>query len=467
MQDLLRGLYGSWIREIIHRAFLRVSVLALVSSLFPATAFAQYRTSIQGVVTDPQGEVIPGATLTLRNLQTNETLVRTSSGTGVFNFNALPADHFSLVVEAKGFKKKVLNDLQLIPEQPNAVNVQLDLGEATETITVDASQVPALDTQTASITGTISSNQIQHMPSFGRDVFQLVQLAPGTFGNGSQASGGGTYNLPGAAGPGGPGAATGIFATENGPQALANGGETNTNSISIDGISTVSAVWGGTSVITPNEDSVDNVKIVSNGYDAENGRFSGAHIQVTSKSGTNQFHGSFFFRLNRPGLNAYQPYNGPGSLVSGTPANRGLLRDQQRFNQFGGSIGGPVWKDRIFAFFAYETIRNSASTTATGWYETSAFDALGPANSISSKFLTFPGAGVSAVGLISQTCATIGLVENVNCRTIAGQGLNIGSPLTTPLGTQDLTWQSPSNPGVGNGLSNTPDIANFTTVGLA
>jgi hypothetical protein len=464
MQDLLRGVYDSWIRKIVYRVFPRVSALTLVGSLFAASAVAQFRTSIQGVVTDPQGEVIPGATLTLRNLSTDETLERTSSASGVFNFNALPAVNFSLVVEAKGFKKKVLDNLQLIPEQPNAVNVQLEVGGATETITVDASQVPALDTQTASISGTISSDQIQRMPSFGRDVFQLVQLAPGTFGNGSQAAGGGTSNLPGTQGPGGSGAATGIFATENGPQALANGGQTNTNSISIDGISTVSAVWGGTTIITPNEDSVDNVKILSNGYDAENGRFSGAHIQVTSKSGTNQFHGSFFFRFNRPGLNAYQPYNGPGSLQPGTPAQRGLLRNTQRFNQIGGSIGGPIWKDRIFAFFAYETIRNSASTTSTGWYETSAFDGLAPANSISSKFLTFPGAGVSAAGLINETCANVGLVENVNCRTIPGQGLNIGSPLKTPLGTQDLTWQSPSNPGIGSGLSNTPDIANFTTL---
>ena len=292
-----------------------------------------------------------------------------------------------------------------------------------------------------------------------------MQLAPGVFGNGSQAAGGGTNNLPGTQGPGGTGAGTGIFATENGPQALANGGQYETNSISIDGISTVSAVWGGTTVITPNEDSVDNVKIVSNGYDAENGRFSGAQIQVTSKRAVRtaitaaSSSGGIV-----PVLNAYQPYNGPGSLQPGTPAERGLLRDTQQFNQIGGSVGGPIWKDRIFAFFAYETIRLNASTTSTGWYETSAFDGLAPANSIASTFLTFPGAGVSAAGMINETCANIGLTENVNCRTIPGQGLNLGSPLTTPLGTQDLTWTGPNNPGIGSGLSNVADIANFTTV---
>src|ERR1700733_5057156 len=144
MQDSLRGLYGPWTRNrVIFRIIFRMVVLTLAGCLFGATAVAQFRTSIQGVVTDPQGEVIPGATLTLTNMSTNETIVRTSSGSGVFNFN----------------------DLQLIPEQPNALNVQLDIGGATETITVDASQVPALDTQTASVGGTITSNQIQHLPS--------------------------------------------------------------------------------------------------------------------------------------------------------------------------------------------------------------------------------------------------------------------------------------------------------------
>ena len=92
---------------------------------------------------------------------------------------------------------------------------------------------------------------------------------------------------------------------------------TRTTASRIDGISTVSAVWGGTSIITPSEDSVDNLKVVSNSYDAENGRFSGAQIQVSTKSGTNQLHGSAFFKASRPGLNAYQRWNGVGSDQTG------------------------------------------------------------------------------------------------------------------------------------------------------
>ncbi len=455
------------------RALLLLLIVALVGG---PPALAQYRASIQGTVTDSQGGVIPGAKLTLTNTATNESQVRTSNDEGVYSFNALPSGRFNLVVEREGFQAKTLDNVQIIPEQANALNVQLQVGAATETVTVDASESPLLDSATATIGGTISENQIQHMPSFGRDVFQLTQLAPGTTGDASQGAGGGTYSLPGTQGPGGTSANGGIFQTENGPQALANGGQYESNGISIDGISTTSAVWGGTSVITPTEDSVDNVKVVANGYDAENGRFSGAQIQVTSKSGTNSVHGSAFFQAYRPGLNAYQRYNGTGfynftcsnpdgSTRACTPSERGLQKDTQQFNQMGGSIGGPLWKDRVFAFFAYETERNNSQVTSTGWYETSAFDGLAPSGSIASKFLTFPGAGVNAKGLINQTCSDAGLVEGKNCITIPGQGLNIGSPLTTPLGTQDLGWTSPTTPGVGGGLNNTvADIAEYTTL---
>lgn len=437
--------------------------LAFFAATASATAAqAQFRASIQGTVTDPTGAAIPGATLTLTDVDTNRTLSATSNPDGIFNFNALAPDHYRITASAPGFKQQVIENYQLTPEQANSVNVKLDIGDTNTTVDVNGSTVAPLDTETANISGTVDSNQIQHLPSAGRDVFSLTQLAPGVFGDGSQAAAGGANNLPGTQGPGGSG--SGIFQTENGPQANANGGQYETNSIQIDGISTSSAVWGGTSVITPQEDSVGSLKISSNQYDAENGRFSGALIQVTSKTGTNQFHGSLFFRANRPGLNAYQRYNGAGALAAGTPASRGLLRDTLRENQYGGSLGGPILKDRLFAFFAYETSGNSSEATSTGWYETSAFDALSAAGGpIAQKFLTFPGAGVAASSVISQTCANIGLVENVNCRTVTG-GLNLGSPLTTGVGKQDLTFVSNTNPGVGSGLTNTPTIADYNTV---
>ncbi|MGH9606208.1 MAG: carboxypeptidase regulatory-like domain-containing protein [Terracidiphilus sp.] len=428
-------------------------------------AFAQYRGSIQGVVTDTQNAVIPGATLTLTDNATNEKRVVTSNGAGLYNFAALPPDSFTLVAKKPGFQAKIIDNLKIVPEQANALNLQLAVGAAAQTVTVNASQAPLMDTENAAIGGTIDANEIRHMPSFGRDVFQLAQLTPGAFGDASQAAGGGTFSLPATKGPGGPSANTGIFATENGPQVLANGGQYENNGISIDGISTASAVWGGTSVITPTEASVGSVRVIANDYDAENGRFSGAQIEVTSKSGTNSLHGSAFFQANRPGLNAYQRYNGPAFYNSGTPADRLLTKDDQMYNQFGGSLGGPIWKNRVFAFLAYETERNNTLATATGWYDTSAFDGLAPSGSVASGFLTFPGAGVSAIGHSSETCANVGLTEGVNCVTVPGQGLNLGSPLTSGLGNQDPGWTSPFSPGVGSGLdSSVADIADYTTV---
>ncbi|MGA2834018.1 MAG: TonB-dependent receptor [Terracidiphilus sp.] len=445
----------------------------LLPALFAVPTQAQFRTSIQGTVTDSSGAVIPGATLTLTNAATNETVVRTSNDEGIFNFNALPAAHFNLVVEKDGFKKKVLNDLQLIPEQANALTIQMELGSVTQSVSVNASLTPAMDTETANNTTVISSNQIDHMITFGRDVFQLSQLAPGAFSDGAQSGGGGTFNLPGNQGPGGSGSGQGIFQTENGPQLNANGGHVETNSISIDGISTVSAVWGGTTVITPTEESVASVKISTNEYDAENGRFSGAVTQVTSKSGSNEYHGSAFFTAHRPGLNAYQRYNGPSTFnvcdtTSQTPCalQKGLNRDGNLYNQFGGSVGGPFWKNKLFGFFAYEGMRENHSVPGTGWYDTTAFDGLAPSGSIASKYLTFPGAAVVSSGIIPQTCTSAGLIENTSCITIAGQGLNIGSPMTSPLHSQDPTWTSnPNQPGLGGGLSSTvADIADYNTV---
>jgi hypothetical protein len=453
----------------MRRLSLAVHVALLTIGIVASTALvqAQYRTSIQGVVTDTTGAVVSGATLTLTNPATGEKQVRTSDAAGVYNFNALAAAPFRLEVEAKGFEKKVIENLQLIPDQANGLTVQLTIGSESQTVNVDATSAPLLETETASVSGVVSDNQIQHLPSFGRDVLKLSQLAPGSFSDGSQGGGGGSYTLPGTQtnAPSSSGS-QGIFATENGAALQANGNQTENNGISIDGISTTSAVWGGSTVITPSEDSVESVKVVTNSYDAEDGRFSGAQLQVTSKSGTNDFHGSLFFTAHQPNLNAFQRYNGFGNAPT---------RDNSKFNQFGGSVGGPIWKNKIFAFFNYETVREpNTDNIGNGWYDTPAFDALAPAGSIAATYLSFPGNGVLNHGINPNgNCAAAGLTEGVNCATIPGQGINLGTPLTTGLGTQDLGWTDQNHPGCGGAgtgcgtpgspLGTTADIANYIT----
>ncbi len=448
----------------IHRIGLAASGLALLAT----PAFAQFRASIQGTVTDSTGAIVPNASLTLLDTDTNRSLTATSNASGTYNFNALAPDHYTLTTTAAGFQKNIIANVPINPDEASSVNVSMALGDIATVVNVQGDQVATLDTETATISGNISDNQIQHLPSSGRDVFQLAQLAPGVFGEGSRASGGGSSNLPGNSGPGGSSAGAGIFSTENGPQINANGGQSETNGISIDGISTVSAVWGGHSVITPTEDSVGNVKVVSNQYDAENGRFSGANIQITSKTGSNDIHGSAFFRAQRPGLNAYQRWNGANTYNPGTAIERGLIRDPERANQFGGSIGGPIWKNHLFAFFAYETQRDNSTVPTNSWFETPSFRAASRPGSIASVYNNFQGAAPAGATLVNQTCAAAGLNEvaangPITCHTIPGQGLDIGSPLTSALGTQDPTYVSNLQPGVGSGFDGNADLAFYQT----
>jgi hypothetical protein len=461
----------------MRRPSLAVRVVLLIVSIVASAPLlqAQYRTSIQGVVTDPTGAVVSSATLTLINPATGEKQVRTSNDVGVYNFNALAAAPFRLEVEAKGFKKQVLDHVQLTPEQPNAINVQLELGSESTTVNVDASMLPAVDTETASVNGVISANQVQHLPSFGRDPLKLIQLAPGILGDSSQAAGGSGFALPGTETGGGPsGTDDGIFKTESGAQVIANGNQTPFNGYTVDGISTESAVWGGMTVITPSEDSIDNVKIVTNSYDPEYGRFSGAQVQITSKGGTNDFHGSAFITAHRPGLNAYQPWNGPGGKGS-------VLRDTSRFNQYGFSGGGPIWKNKIFGFFNYETIREHSLHTGTQWAETADFDALATTG-IANTIISYPGNNILGTPISGLACTDAGLTQGVNCNAVTG-GLNIGTPLNPtlfprgligpaagfPTGGEDPSWgNNGAIPGLGGdgtggteNLGTTPDITKY------
>src|SRR6266478_1537920 len=322
------------------RGFLLLACLGVV---LPGAA-AQYRASIQGVVTDAQGSVVGGATVTLQNEETNQTLTATTDDNGVYNFNSLPPSHFTLTVEKTGFKKKVLKGVGVISEQANSVSLHLEVGQASESVTVNGDSEPLIDTETANLHGTVNAHEFQTLPSFGRDPFQLLQLAPGAFGDGAQAAGGGTGNLPQTT-IGGTGGTEGVFKIENGGQITANGARTGENNYQIDGVGTTSVTWGGTSVVTPNEDSVKEVKILTDNYDAENGRYRGAQVQIISQNGTNQYHGSVFFKVHRPGLNAFTKYDGFAN---------GPVRDDNRFNDWGATAGGPILKNRLFAFFSYE-----------------------------------------------------------------------------------------------------------------
>lgn len=422
-------------------------------------AHAQYRGSLQGTVTDSQGAVIPGATVTLTDKETNRTLTAETNDAGIYNIGALPPSRYTLSVEKAGFKKKLLQDVGIVAEQANAVNVVLEVGQATEVVTVRGDAEPLLDAETANISGTVTAQEVQTMPAYGRDPFQLVQLAPGAFADGSQVANGGSNFLPGRNFAAGSGSATqGIFATQNTPAVSFGGGRQELTDIQIDGVGATDAAWGGTSIVTPNLDSIKEVKVVTNGYDAEDGRYSAGQIKVVTQNGTNQYHGSAHWKADRPGFNAYQKYNG----VNPVTKNAAFLND------FGGAVGGPILHNKLFGFFSYETIHSNGSANNAGWFETPQFRAAAAANpgSVAARMFGYEGAAPVA-GVVDEAatggpneknCAFVGLVEGQNCHFIQGQGLDIGSPLTSGLGTQDTTFVDENNPGLGSGFDGVADI---------
>jgi len=446
------------VSKLCLRFVLALSVLLVVS----LSASAQYRAGIKGSILDPQGAAVSDAKVTVTAKETGLSQETTTDESGIYSVNRLAPGLYSVVVEKNGFKKKVVDDVQIIPEQVNALNITLDIGQISESVTVNGNELPVIDTESGQLGGSVTAKQFQALPSFGRDPFQLLQLAPGAFGDGAQGAGGGTQNLPSTT-IGGTGGTDGVFKIENGGQITANGARTADNNYTIDGVGTTSVTWGGTSVITPNEDSIKEVRVITDNYDAENGRYRGAQVQIISQSGTNEYHGSFFFKFHRPGLNAYTKYNG---------YNNGNVRDNNRFNDYGGTIGGPAIKNKLFLFFSYERLdNNAASSTTSGWYETPAFRALAASGTNAQKFLSFPGVEPNGGTQVDQDCASIGLVEGVDCAFIAGQGLNLGTPLTAALGTRDAGYLNNTHPGTGgNGsggpenLGTTADIAYYTDI---
>ena len=427
-------------------------LIALAIFFVPSLLYSQYRASLQGVVIDPSGAVVPQAKITLNSAETAVQKQATTNESGFYSIPGLAPGKYSLTVEKTGFSKQTFDDIEIRSEQAQNQDVKLAVSAGTvQTVTVSGTTDALIDTETATVGGTLSGQQIQNLPTFGRDPFQTLALAPGAFGDDSRsASGTSAQNLPGNAGPGGPTGSSSIFATENQVQVTADGQRTENNSFQVDGVEVNSLAWGGAAVITPNQESVKEITVQSNAYDAENGRNSGAQVLVVSKNGTNEFHGSALMKGDRPGLNAFQRWNGPGNPVQ---------KDMDRFNQFAGSLGGPIIKNHLFFFFSYETLRNSTSTVGTGWYETPQFiqsvTAAVP-NGISSKILGFPGEGAAYTQIIPKSCADAGLPAS-QCRQTAG-GLDLGSPLHLPLGTADPSYVSNGTPGIGSGFDGIPDV---------
>ncbi len=426
-------------------------ILLCALSLLLATpaANAQFRASIQGTVSDITGGVLPGATVTATSKETNKVYTTLTEDSGFYRIQGLAPGAYAVSASLTGFKKAVLESVVIRAESPSGINFKLAPGDITNTVTVYGETAPALQTENAELSSTLSTQQVESLPQVGRDPYEILRLSPGVFGSGSRAGNGNAVSLGNLPGPGG--SNTSVFQTENQPQISANGQRVSDNNFLIDGVSVNSLGYGGAAVVTPNQESVKEIKVTSTAFDAQYGRNSGAQVQVISKNGTNQFHGSGFFKYNQPGLNAFNKYGGP----NGTSPQR----VENAFRNFGGSVGGPILKDKLFFFFSYEGLRNQSTNYSTPTYiETPQFRqaviAARPTG-ITARVFQMPGLDPRVVQVVTPSCS---IFPANTCQAVSG-GLDIGS-ITGSLGTY-VNPNPPNQPDghyTGGGFDGVPDL---------
>jgi len=422
--------------------FLFCGILLLALS---GIAVAQFNSSVQGTVTDANGAAVAGATVTLNNPETGKSQQTATSEKGYYRFTGLAPGRYTIVVEQKGFKKQIVENIDVGAEITQGANIELEVGTVAETVTI-TDEAPPLQTENANVSKGITERELQRLPQAGRDPYELLRLTPGVFGDGARSATGGAVNLPNTSGPGG--SNNSVFQVENQVPISANGQRVSANNYTIDGVSVNSLGWGGAAVVTPNQESVEEVRVLSSTYSAEDGRNSGAQIKVVSKSGTNDFHGSAFFKYNSPKLNAFNKF--PRLSPTAGPTRVG-----NKQNQFGGSIGGPILRDRLFFFFSYEGLRANTANTTNAWVETPQYRQAviaARSGSVTSRIFQSPGIEPRILGVIPQTCAQAGGIYTnpVNCQQVTG-GLDVGS-ITGAV----RTYVANSN--IGGGLDGIPDI---------
>ena len=451
------------------RGSLIVFVAAFLSgiSLHSANPWAQFNAQLSGTVTDTTGAVVGGATITLR-IMARRLAIATSDGAGFYSFNELPPGTFTIAVSAQGFKSTTLSDIALASENPRSVNVKLEVGGTAQTVTVNGDLVPALQTTDANISGTLDSQQLQKIPAYGRDPYELLRLTPGITGDDSRAGNGGAVFLPNNTGVGQ--SNSGIFQTENQIQISADGQRIGDNNYLLDGVSVNSLTHAGAAVVTPNLEAVGQITIITSAYSAEYGRNTGAQILTTTKSGTNKFHGTGSFTYDEPGLNAFNRYGGP--------ADQPTVKVENKQRDWAGGLGGPIWKDKLFFFISFEGNKTTNDGFETQFVDTSQYRTLIASDrtgGISAATLASPLEVPRINKVLPADCALAGATQvstvilNNNaayptiaypCNAISG-GLDFGSPYGT-LGTYVPTGSVPGTStnfsSIGGGLDNIPDV---------
>jgi len=313
--------------------------VVLLPFVFSGTLQAQtFSAAMTGTVTDGSGAVISGAKVEIRNMGTNDVRSVITDASGLYTVNQLLPGKYQLSVTTPGYKNFVENDITLEGGQRAEHNSQLQVGSVEQVVEVTASQI-AVDTQTANREVTIESEQIEQMPTSLRNPLYVVQSTAGVV---SVRTGLGAY-----------------MTDQNQNRFSLNGGRDESTSVLVDGANIVAPDLGG-AIATPTMDATSEVQVQRTAYDAQFTHTDGGVVSLITKSGSNQFHGSAFeyFRNNHLDANSWEN------------KNAGAARQLYQRNQFGGSFGGPVWKNKAFFFSAYEGLRQATPDNISTWVPT-------------------------------------------------------------------------------------------------
>jgi len=327
-----------------------VVLLLLIALLIPCSIKAQVQNgTIVGTVTDPAGKVVPDASVTLNQAATGLVLHGQTNSEGQYTFPQLLPGQYTVSVEKQGFQKSVAT-LTLTVGQIAEADIALSVGRESQTVTVQGENAAALDTQTSNLDYTVQSRQVNDLPLNGRNPYGLAILSPGIAAG--QYFGVGVAVARGAV----------VAAATNNFQS--NGGIGGSNEVLLDGVSIVVCCQGQPAV-TPSVEVVSQFKVVTSDPPAQYGRTSGAVLNIATKSGTNQLHGSVYDFLRNDKLDAANFFT-KRSGVYPYPGHNDF-RPPHRSNQFGVFVGGPVLlprvyngKDKTFFTFGYEGVRNLA-----------------------------------------------------------------------------------------------------------
>lgn len=326
--------------------FSRVALctLAALILLFSGAALKAQVASgaIVGTVTDPSGAVIPGATVTARDTGTG--IVRTvkTNATGNYTFSVLQVGNYVITVQASGFATFASPALSLSVGQHLRVDAKLQVGQASQTVSISASAVPLLETQTSTIGSTLTPTQVENLPLNGRNFINLARMAPGVDAGSPVALSSGTRPDD-----------------RRQSSTVSAGGQPDlVNDYLIDGVDNNERIIG-TIGVRPSIDAIQEVQVLTNLYTAKYGRTAGAVVNVITKAGTNRFHGSLFEFARNGVFDAKSYFNNP-------VAGNALAGKQPPFtqNQYGGSLGGPIRKNKTFFFADYEGLRLSQGLTS-------------------------------------------------------------------------------------------------------